>query len=130
MSDSENMVITNHDNEAFLLGNNWHEPNTLVIPAGKTVKIGAMLRRGSGEKLVPVTASDTDVSGVCLSPNSFINTGTADMEVQLRTTISGEVNAFMVNVDGVAATKTQLDMIRSYGMVPVYSREMNHLDNQ
>lgn len=127
---SDNLKIKNIDNTAFLLGNNEFESGVITLAAGAKVDLGDMLKRDSGTgKFSKVTDTSTEIP-VALATCDLTNTGSASKDYAARVLIGGKVDASFVTVNSVAATKAQYDMVRSYGIIPVPTAEINMKDNQ
>lgn len=126
----ENLTTTNYDHSALSLGNNEFETNVITIPAGASVVEGDMLKRDAGtKKFVRVTDTSTETP-VAISTIAATNSGGAAADFPLRAIIGGKVSAGKIKVAGVAANAAQLDMIRSYGIIPAVITDVSKLDNQ
>lgn len=129
----ENPKITNYGEGSILLGDNQFETGLVTLAASGKVTNGALLARNSDGKFEVVTATsgnDTQTPVAVYVGETITNTGANAADFSIRTLISGRVKAGALTVGETAATAAQLDMVRSYGIVPVKVTEVNKLDNQ
>lgn len=128
-----NPTIKNYDMGGILLGENQFETGTLTLAANGTVKEGAFLARNASTgkfTVVTETSGDDAQTPVALYVGDDLTNDDTAKDFAIRALISGRVKAGACNVNGTAATDAELDMIRSYGIVPVRVTETNKLDNQ
>ena len=127
---NENPNITNYNLGDILQGENQFETGTLTLAASASVTEGAFLKRGNGGKFAPVTDTSTETPVALYVGDKLTNSASEAKDFAVRVLISGRVKAGGCHVNGTAATDAQLDMIRSYGIVPVRVTETNIQDNQ
>ncbi|MBQ9239448.1 MAG: hypothetical protein IJ191_09110 [Treponema sp.] len=127
---SENPNITNYNLGNILQGENQFETGTLTLAAGTSITEGAFLKRGDDGTFALVTDTSTETPIALYIGDKLINSDTEAKGYAVRVLISGRVKADACNVNGTAATDAELDMIRSYGIVPVRVTETNIQDNQ
>ena len=123
-----------HDvvNKALLLGDNHFETGAINLAAGAEIKEGAFLKRGTGKYFLKVTTTSGDDAEepVAILAVGIKNEGSAATDISIRACIDGKVRADLLNVDGTQATSAQIDLIRKYGIVPIYVTDVSRSDNQ
>ncbi|MBR4159922.1 MAG: hypothetical protein IKT97_07735 [Spirochaetia bacterium] len=122
------MVVQNYNNEAICLGNNVFETGVVTLANGGSCKAGQFLKRSSG-KFVVVTDTDSEVP-VAVAMDDITNSTGASADFPCRVIIAGIVNADKLLVNASAPTAAQLDMVRSYSIIPVAVKELAMQDNQ
>jgi hypothetical protein len=128
MREMETHVV---ENKALLLGDNHFETSSINLTAGQEIKEGAFLAR-SGNAFILVTDLDPEEGQepCAIMPVTMKNSGTAAAVQSLRACLDGKVRADLLHVNGTPATKANIDLIRKYGFVPIYTTDISRLDNQ
>ena len=117
------------ENKALLLGDNHFETGALILTSGQEIKEGAFLQRGNPGIFELVTDTDTE-EPVAIVPVTVKNTLASSLKISLRACIAGKVRADMLHVNGDAVNTDQIDLIRKYGFIPIYTKDVSRLDNQ
>ena len=112
------------ENKALLQGDNEFETGAITLTAGQQVKEGAFLKRVTDKEFALVVDLSTE-DPVAIVPVDFGNNGTTPLKVSLRACIAGKMRADMLHINGTAATRDQIDLIRKFGFIPIYANDVS-----
>ena len=114
--------------QTLLYGNNEFETGTLTVAAPEKdgalepIGDGAVLVRGSDGNYTPATSAVSDEALVVLVDR--VDTPiTAAGTYPVRVCISGKVNRNLLKVAGQAVTDSQVNLLRSFGILALPTRE-------
>jgi len=112
------------ENKALLLGDNHFETGAIELKVDEEVKAGAFLKRKSDSEF-EVVKNTTSEEPVAISSVATKNITDKIIKVSIRACIDGRVRADMLNVNGTPANAAQIDMIRKFGLVPIYANDVS-----
>lgn len=142
----DSITITNNIVDQLLLGNNEFKTVTMTVPAGETIAAGEILHLGAleyveedntgsivdndGTKYVQSEGSGVETHLAVYVGDPVTNDTLADVDVKARVCVAGRVNQALLTVEGSAATDTEADHLRGWGILPQVVHDFSKLDRQ
>lgn len=114
------------ESAAVGLGDNDFETGIINIPAKGKIEKGTVLKRENG-KFVPVTDTENE-KPIAVNPFDILNMRAENADMSIRAIISGRVRADLLTVDGNATTGAQNDMLRDFGIIPIKTNDISHIE--